>query len=590
MTTTTTTVIPAAGCAVTGVIGEGDARARTVAARLLALAGDADRVAVSQADLAAASGLSVRSLRRVMDRLVGAGWVGVARPATTTAPASYTVGALREAGIAPAGPAPAPAASGGPRVLSEAEARSPLGRLTPGERVLVDPSLLEGGENIRRDLRVTDGLVGTVRALGVLKDLHVYPTPTGLVVLDGHRRLAAALRAGLDTVPALVVAVDDEPARVERQLVSNDEHARTLPVERAEAIRQLVLLGVPRRDITRRTGAPPAEIDAAQAVAAAPQAVRDLGRASPLLDLVTLGRLADLADVAGADAAQRAAQSISRDPAQADHVIERARRDAANAAARDEAAAALAATGVTVIDIKDVREGVRELVRLVDGDGGSITPSDHASCPGHAAYMVVDWSADDQDGVHSYKPVYVCTQWAAQGHRDFHSRSGAQSEQDAERRARVRRSNADLDAANAVRRTWIRDVLLGRPRPPVEGVAAYELRVARWAHANVSQVARDKGLERIGVDPDSLVEPATPLEAARALLALHLALMEGAIEKTAWRPDGHGDVYLRMVRAHLGALTAWGYAPSPIEKRIMTGTTDEGDADTGAAAEGGEAA
>lgn len=587
MTTTTTTVIPAAGGA---VIGEGDAQARTVAARLLALAGGADRVAVSQADLAAASGLSVRSLRRVMDRLVGAGWVGVARQATTTAPASYTVGALREAGIAPAGPAPASAASGGPRVLSEAEARSPLGRLTPGERVLVDPSLLEGGENIRRDLRVTDGLVGTVRALGVLKDLHVYPTPTGLVVLDGHRRLAAALRAGLDTVPALVVAVDDEPARVERQLVSNDEHARTLPVERAEAIRQLVLLGVPRRDITRRTGAPPAEIDAAQAVAAAPQAVRDLGRTSPLLDLVTLGRLADLADVAGADAAQRAAQSISRDPAQADHVIERARRDAANAAAREGAAAALAATGVTVIDIGDVaREGVRELGMLVDGAGGSITPSDHASCPGHAAYMVVDWSADDQDGVHSYKPVYVCTQWAAQGHRPC-SRSGAQPEQDAGRRARVRRSNAALDAANAVRRTWIRDVLLGRPRPPVEGVTAYELRVARWAHANVSPIARDKGLERIGVDPDSLVEPATPLEAARALLALHLALMEGAIEKTAWRPDGHGDVYLRMIRAHLGALTAWGYAPAPIEKRIMTSTTDEGDADTGAAAEGGEAA
>lgn len=586
MTTTTTTAIPAAGGA---VIGEGDARARTVAARLLALAGGADRVAVSQADLAAASGLSVRSLRRVMDRLVGAGWVGVARPATTTAPASYTVGALREAGIAPAGPAPSPAASGGPRVLSEAEARSPLGRLTPGERVLVDPSLLEGGENIRRDLRVTDGLVGTVRALGVLKDLHVYPTPTGLVVLDGHRRLAAALRAGLDTVPALVVAVDNEPARVERQLVSNDEHARTLPVERAEAIRQLVLLGVPRRDITRRTGAPGAEIDAAQAVAAAPQVVRDLGRTSPLLDLVTLGRLADLADVAGADAAQRAAQSISRDPAQADHVIERARRDAANAAARDEAAAALAATGLTVIDIRDVaQKGVRELGMLVDGDGGSITPSDHASCPGHAAYMVVDWSTDDQDGVHSYKPVYVCTQWAAQGHRPC-SRSGAQSEQDAERRARVRRSNAALDAANAVRRTWIRDVLLARPRPPVEGVAAYELRVARWAHANVSQVARDKGLERIGVDPDSLVEPATPLEAARALLALHLALMEGAIEKTAWRPDGHGDVYLRMIRAHLGALTAWGYAPAPIEKRIMT-DTDEGDAGTGAAAEGGEAA
>ena len=585
-TTTTTTAIPAAGGA---VIGEGDARARAVAARLLALAGDADRVAVSQADLAAASGLSVRSLRRVMDRLVGAGWVGVARPATTTAPASYTVGALREAGIAPAGPAPAPAASGGPRVLSEAEARSPLGRLTPGERVLVDPSLLEGGENIRRDLRVTDGLVGTVLALGVLKDLHVYPTPTGLVVLDGHRRLAAALRAGLDTVPALVVAVDDEPARVERQLVSNDEHARTLPVERAEAIRQLVLLGVPRRDITRRTGAPGAEIDAAQAVAAAPQAVRDLGRTSPLLDLVTLGRLADLADVAGADAAQRAAQSISRDPAQADHVIERARRDAANAAARDEAAAALAATGVTVIDIGDVaQKGVRELSMLVDGDGGSITPSDHASCLGHAAYMVIDWSADDQGGVHSYKPVYVCTQWAAQGHRPC-SRSGAQPEQDAGRRARVRRSNADLDAANAVRRTWIRDVLLGRPRPPVEGVAAYELRVARWAHANVSPIARDKGLERLGVDPDSLVEPATPLEAARALLALHLALMEGAIEKTAWRSDGHGDVYLRMVRAHLGALTAWGYAPSPIEKRIMTGT-DEGDAGTGAAAEGGEAA
>ena len=69
------------------VIGVDDEQARLVVFALLDAAGGEPAVEVSQAVLAQSTGLDRRTLRRVLDRLEAAGWVGVERPATPNSPA-----------------------------------------------------------------------------------------------------------------------------------------------------------------------------------------------------------------------------------------------------------------------------------------------------------------------------------------------------------------------------------------------------------------------------------------------------------------------------------------------------------------------
>ena len=117
------------------------------------------------------------------------------------------------------------------RVLEDSQALAPVGEVAVGERLLVNPEALSAGENVRLNLRLDKAFVETIRELGVLKDIDVYPTLTGLVVLDGHRRHAAALEAGLDRVPVRVVEVVSDENRIALQLVENDARLHTASLE-----------------------------------------------------------------------------------------------------------------------------------------------------------------------------------------------------------------------------------------------------------------------------------------------------------------------------------------------------------------------
>ncbi len=54
-------------------------------------------------------------------------------------------------------------------------------------------------------------LVESIRRNGVMEPLLVYQVDDGYEVLDGSRRLAAAVEAGLDTVPCIVVQGEEAP-------------------------------------------------------------------------------------------------------------------------------------------------------------------------------------------------------------------------------------------------------------------------------------------------------------------------------------------------------------------------------------------
>lgn len=566
------------------VIGVDDEQARLVVFALLDAAGGEPAVEVSQAVLAQSTGLDRRTLRRVLDRLEAAGWVGVERPATPNSPAVYGIAGLaqtcRDVGLTPPAPASPAVVERGPRVLSRQEATHPMDHVVEGARYLVNPEYLQAGENVRRDLRAGKGFLETVRAHGVVKDIDVYVTLTGLVVLDGHRRLDAALALHLESVPVRVVRVDDEAERIASQLMVNDEAEHCNSAERADAIQQLVLLGVPAQDLRRR-GVRGEEVAAARAVASAPQAVRQAAVERPQIDLVGLGHLAELATDALEDSpvvAKAVADAIER-PDQVEHIVARARAEAEEERILADKRAELEAQGIRAFEEAkewSLYDKGQRLDSLVDDHGEVLTEATHSSCPGHVAVVhpAVTWEGD-QRKVTGTRIALWCTDWRAHGHRNRWARntsgatSGPMDEEQRKARAEKIRRNKAMDAANGVRRQWIQDRLLtsGTRLPAVawrSRLPLYLFPVLRWTHMSVSSIALEKGRERLACDLPSLraVLPTAPA-AEVALLTFALAAMEGSIEKDTWT-DTRG-VSAMMTRLHLRFLEQLGYTLSDVE-------------------------
>jgi len=85
--------------------------------------------------------------------------------------------------------------------------------------------------NVRRDLDLSPGFVDSVGANGVLVALRITPEADGFRVIDGARRLAAALRAGVAEVPYDLVAerAGDEAGQY-LDMVNANRHRKPLTV------------------------------------------------------------------------------------------------------------------------------------------------------------------------------------------------------------------------------------------------------------------------------------------------------------------------------------------------------------------------
>ncbi len=94
-----------------------------------------------------------------------------------------------------------------------------------------------------------DGLVASIRARGVLHPLVVAPDGR---LLAGRRRLEAARRAGLTTVPVRVCEVDTERTAIEIGLIENVERVDLDPLTRAKSYRALIEQGTAVEEIAKQ--------------------------------------------------------------------------------------------------------------------------------------------------------------------------------------------------------------------------------------------------------------------------------------------------------------------------------------------------
>lgn len=128
--------------------------------------------------------------------------------------------------------------------------------------------LLPNRKNPRSDLGDLSELIESIRENGIYQELTVVPQgevsiynpedgsttwkPSYTVVI-GHRRLAAAKKAGLETVPCKVVEMSAKEMQT-TMLTENVQRSDLTPLEEAKGIQMCLDLGIPENEISQKAG------------------------------------------------------------------------------------------------------------------------------------------------------------------------------------------------------------------------------------------------------------------------------------------------------------------------------------------------
>lgn len=115
-----------------------------------------------------------------------------------------------------------------------------LGIEKRGRLVVSVAKILEDPRNERRTFRNMDGLIASIRTVGLVEPITVTPEGEAYRILTGHRRYRAAVAAGLDRVEVLIREPEEEASRRRKSVVSNVQREDLGPVELAEALQSLM--------------------------------------------------------------------------------------------------------------------------------------------------------------------------------------------------------------------------------------------------------------------------------------------------------------------------------------------------------------
>ncbi|HET7486863.1 MAG TPA: ParB/RepB/Spo0J family partition protein [Acidimicrobiales bacterium] len=244
--------------------------------------------------------------------------------------------------------------------------------------------------NPRRDVGDIAELAASIAELGVIEPLIVAPAGEGgYEVIAGHRRLAAAAKAGIDDVPCIVRhgLADDDVAAM--RIVENIHRADLTPLEEAAAYAALAELGLSQRALAKRVS-------------------RSQPHISRRLALLKLPEVARAAVDAGGISVEQAVVLARIDAGEIDKLFRRGLptpyliQDAVNKQDRAERTAEatrqLRKTGITVLDAPP-GPAWKHCLDGPDGYGHlKLTPEDHAGEPCHVAWL--DWAA---------KPTFGCS-------------------------------------------------------------------------------------------------------------------------------------------------------------------------------------
>jgi ParB family transcriptional regulator, chromosome partitioning protein len=271
--------------------------------------------------------------------------------------------------------------------------------------VHLDPnSLHDHPSNVRDDLGDLNELTASIRQVGVLKPLVVVPTDDGHRILTGHRRKAAAIAAGLTTVPCYERSdLADDRDQVLAILIENLRRDDLTELEEARGYQQLLDLGLSATKSAKATGTPRARVRDALAVTKSDTALTTAATHGLTLDQALV--LTEFAD--DHEALATLTDTAVEDPDGLLHVASRIRQDRERQAQYERLVAEHEAAGVTILDQRPDSYSTkalgvpRILDALIDGDDQALDADRHASCPGHAVWI-------ETSSWHDPRPIYAC--------------------------------------------------------------------------------------------------------------------------------------------------------------------------------------
>lgn len=242
-------------------------------------------------------------------------------------------------------------------------------------------------DNLRKRVGDVSGIVASIPTHGIIEPLVVAPQDDGTyLIVAGHRRHAAAVKAALATVPCIVRPMTDEE-RVLAALIENGLRNDLRPSEEASGYFRLVEAGWKIKDLARATGRSAKHVSSRLALLQLPAAVRtkvdrdqiSIGDAAELLRLKDHpGLLDEVAKALVGDEVDDVGWAVR-------HALQQAERQARRMVVIDE----LTASGVAVVehDGYGIPNGMTEL----DGYRGlGLDPDAHAGDDCHVVVVTRD--------------------------------------------------------------------------------------------------------------------------------------------------------------------------------------------------------
>lgn len=485
-----------------------------------------------------------------------------------------------------------------------------------GRRMIAVGRLTAHPGNVREDLDLTAEFYASVAESGVRVPLLITSDPGGgLRVIEGHRRLAAAVQAGLAEVPYDLDTgrAGDEAGQFLDMVTANSGAYRKnfTPLEEATALFSAHEAGATRMRIRKATGRKADQVTTALAAGRISAGTRE--QVASLDRQLTLDELALMAEFeADRDALRQIMEAVWR-RYPLEHVAERIRQDRAEAAEHERIRAELEAAGCPVTD--QIVPSASLLTSLAQ-DGEDLTAENHASCPGHSAFFrshdrrtpvfycadpaahghVSRWAqptalppAASAEGTGADEPTVLPGRATASGFRAYDPATRPVVDPAVERARRlVADGNKAWAAAWEVRKRWVAELLRRRtaPKEAARFVAQQLLTMPAALRRGLPAAAgrmvftelTGKPLEAVVRDCETCPQPRVPLLALAAIAIAYEGEMAGDGEKrNTWRTDAWAPCSRADAAEWLRFLAGLGYPLSAIEQAVADDTAWTGD-------------
>ncbi|MFF4509015.1 ParB N-terminal domain-containing protein [Streptomyces sp. NPDC001401] len=453
--------------------------------------------------------------------------------------------------------------------------------VTPRPVIRID-ALTPHPKNAREDLDLNAPFVESLRAEGCRIPVKIQRLDGGVLqVNDGNRRYHAAKDAGLTHLPYEWEDDDRDEAGQFLDMITTAQHRKSLTTaEMNQAMFSAAEAGAQVGRIAKAAGVRQKDVKTLVKVRSDEKlSAAVTGASSYEWTFEHLAALSEFADDADALAAiTEAAAEDDADEGDVDWAIaiERTKRDKRTKAEAHRAE--LETTGQKIRDAEELSERAMPVWRL-----RGISTEEHAECKG------LVWVFDERRG-DRYEPY--CSAPGLYGHTVPEGSSGtggtktaAQVEAERAARAAVKKGNIDWDAAEALRRKWITDLIKRRNLPKATtntliGHVNNALLNGSWG---ISDDLNKEGTTEIlagflGLNAEQAKDRGSfagrvakdPRRAPQLQFAAIAAVREKCANRSAWRTDSQHAPWTRKPTGRwFQVLASLGYPLTPIEQSVV---------------------